>query len=182
MRKFRLDKDKELTIVNWVKKALDIRALWDKEDAYGSTDSRRPVFPYVLLNILVGPNKIGDVDQSYNSEDTFNYRRHKTVTVSVNLYARDNHLELLENLADSLDYEDILADFKTNDLYFIRHTDVLDISALLETGNEFRATMDVMFGYSYRTTRKIGEITSIEIDYAVKSNKGNHYGQIKKQA
>ena len=44
------------------------------------------------------------------------------------------------------------------------------MSALLETGHELRAMMEITFGYSDETTDKVGEITSVDIGYEVNTN------------
>lgn len=177
MQKFRLDIKKEKALVSWLEKSTGIKAMWDNQDAHeGVTNTKRPDLPYVLLSIISGPRKIGEADRNWKEDDTFTYTRHKEVTLSVNVYAKNNHLGIMETIQDSFDHDTVILDFKSAGLAYLSSTDPSDISFLMETKNEFRVTMDIIFGYVKITEDSPGEIRKVDIDYS--HNDGDQTGAL----
>ena len=175
MQKFRLDIEREKALVAWLALATGIEVMCDKQDAHdGVTNTKRPDLPYVLLNIISGPRKIGEADKTWKEDDTWDYKRHKEITVSVNVYANNNHLGLMEIIQDSLDHDTVLIEFRSAGLAFLNATNPSDISTLLDTKTEFRVTMDIIFGYAKTTQDEPGEIRTVEMDHDY--NEGDHVG------
>lgn len=162
----------EKALIAWVEDALNIKALWFMDDAFkGNTRSKRLPLPYVTLNIT-SLKGIGGPDRTPGSGvGEFDIKRHKEFTLSINIYADNNHLGLMETLEESLDYESVNAAFRAVNLAHLRTGDPLDTSELLETKNEFRVTMDAFFGYAKTTTDTPGEIDKAEIEYDYESGR-----------
>ncbi len=152
---YRLNEVKELAIYTWVSSILGISAIWDKPDA------PRPPLLYATLNISAGPREIGKPDERYKTIDIVNYTFRKVMTLTVNVYADNAHLAYMEKLTNSLALPTVQYALRAAGLAIWGHTDPLDISRLLDTKHEPRATVDVFLAYAIEADDTPGEIRKV---------------------
>lgn len=151
-QKYRFDRDIELAIYDWVSKESGITTIWDKPD------QPRPKLPYITLNIISGPNKIGTDEIKYE-ENKFKINGRRFFTLSIQAFG-ERALETMSNLQSSIEKPTVREKLRSAGLAIWNEPNVLDLTTLLETDFEQRSSMDVMFGI----TRQIidEELTYIE--------------------
>jgi len=158
---YRLDQVKEDAIYDWAVASLGVgvNAIWDKPG------SPRPAKPYVTLNILGGPSLVGDrAEHQYKTLDTWEYNFVKKFTLSINIYADDNHLNLMQKIINSFYLESKLEILQLKGLALWGYDGPADLSALIETEWEFRSHIDVFMSYGEAFDDIPGEIQKIELN------------------
>lgn len=126
-------------------------------------NSPRPEIPYVSLYLLnfsqIGddwvspPDNIGETDIIGDRE----------FTMTINAYGGDP-FTVLENLRSSLQNQAILDTLRANGIVFVQQLQINDISALLDTEFEARATMDILFRIAQDNSGDDGLIETVEIE------------------
>lgn len=142
----------------------------------------RPCKPYFTMKMISPATKSGD-DAATNIHDlsghaTTNWNRggQRKMTVSFNCYGR-SHEEAYNYMAlwqSSLELESVQADLRKAGIAVWLNGNVADLSALLNTGFEGRAQMDVQFGVASNLTENLGEIDTITIEGTVTTDQGNN--------
>lgn len=153
----RLNSTVEAAIQSWIDGATpsNCTVVWDKQGR------DRPSLPYVTLNVAAGPVLEGTPSLTYDDNDNYLHEFKKRFLLSVNIYARDNHLGLIEDIANSMYFESNKAIFRAAYLQVRTHTDIQDLSQLLDTKYEFRANVDFNCSYGESVTEEIGYIDTI---------------------
>ena len=156
---YRLDKAKEDAIHDWVMAAMSLEAnkvIWDRPPA------PRPDPPYALLNILSGPQQVGEAEERYKELDTFVYAMRWTFTFTVGIYGGDGYLAQIANLAKSLTKPSARATLRQAGLAVWGSEPPVDLSALLDTQFEDRAAVDILFAYGEAVEdNAVGEIQKV---------------------
>lgn len=152
-----LDAAKENAIHGWVEDATGLSAIWARQDA------NRPALPFISLDISSGPRKENTPPVTYKEQDIFTYRFNHVFTLSVNLFALDGHLSLLNRLIQSQDLPSKRQVLESAGIAIHGSSDPLDISQLLETDYEFRATMDWFMAYGEDIDDNTGEIQKVRV-------------------
>lgn len=126
-------------------------------------NSPRPALPYVTLYlqslVQIGddyvprPDGLGDLTIVGDRE----------FTLQIQSYGGDP-ITLLENMRSSLQKETVLATLREDNIVFVQHNPINDITALLDTEFEPRASMDILFRIAQTDTDNHGLITTVEID------------------
>lgn len=139
--------------------------IWDKQDVYGVNKAKRPTPPFVTLNIISGPTPVGYADFIYKSGDKYTERIRKKFTLSVNVYALNNHMGIATSIWTALQDENVLLGLRRSGIsYWPNNDGVRDISQLLETGHELRANIDLVFSYCEVTEVEPGYVKKVTIE------------------
>lgn len=158
---YRLDKDKEDAIHNWVKTALGFegnKVIWDRSNI------RRPERPYATLNISSGPRKVGRAsEERYKSLDTYYYPIREVFTLTVGIYGGNGYLKQLKNVVNSLQKPTIQTILRQAGLANWGSEDPIDLSSLLDTKFEDRASVDFLLAYGESIEDTPGEIQSVRM-------------------
>lgn len=150
----RLDYTKEYAIWQWAQTVLgdDFTVIWDKPN------NPRPSLPYITLKLSPG-RKICNRDVEYIERDTYRYNFKKAITLTVNIFADDNHLKHCENLIDSLEIPNYQTILRQGGLAIWNNSNPIDISELINTDFEGRAEFELILSYN---ESKIVDITEID--------------------
>jgi len=157
---YRLDQTKEDAIYDWAAASLSgTQIIWDKPNA------PRPMLPYVTLNIIGGPiNLANKTPYKYKELDTWTYQFKKRITLSVNIFGYENHLNLIESLLDSLELDSKIEILNIAGLACWGYDGPIDLSIKRDTEWEFRSQADVFLSYGKNVDDIPGEVQSIELN------------------
>jgi len=167
--KYRINQVVEDALILWAQNELGptIPVIWDKQDDYRSTNGKRPHLPFVTFNIISGParvgGEIGAASRVHSGTDTWTMKFRKKFVLTINVYAENAHLETAQKLFDSLYKDTVLQTLRNAGVAIWTITDPTDISALLETGHELRATFDVTVSFAYEVIDAPVEIRKVKI-------------------
>lgn len=144
----------------------DCPVIWDKPNV------PRPCEPYVTLNLIIPSLKTGHDSWRYLSGDDYCIGGQRTLTLSVIAYGPDikdqvpqgilSAQQIIMDLRDSLENPLVLLELRRNGLAVHNEPVVNDISALLETGFQDRANMDIVLGFAHNQTVPVGIIEKVE--------------------
>lgn len=154
--------------------------IWDKQDSQGSQKGIKPEGPYLTMNIISGPSKIGGSSETYKELDTFTYSHTFTFTLSIQSFAQNGHLEVLQDILSGTVLPTKLAILRKVGLAIWILGDPVDISSLRNTGHEMRGSLDIDFAYSVEIDDQPGEIQTVDIDGTLTSDSGTHEVNINK--
>jgi len=158
---YRLDQVKEDAIYDWTVSSLGagVNVIWDKPG------EERPEKPYATLNIIGGPSLVGDrAEHKYKTLDTWEYNFVKKFTLSMNIYADNNHLNLMQKIINGTFLETKLQILQLKGLACWGYDGPADLSALIETEWEFRSHIDIFMSYAETVADIPGEIQKIELN------------------
>lgn len=153
----RLNSAIETAIFNWIDGATStaVTTIWDKQSR------NRPSLPYITLNISTGPILEGTPHLAYDDTDDYNHQFKKKFTLSVNSYAANNHLGLIEDIGNSMYFESNKVNFRAANLQVRSQSDIRELSELLDTKYEFRAGIDFFCSYGEDVSETIGYINQV---------------------
>lgn len=157
---YRLDTIKEDAIYDWAIASIpNTTIIWDKP----TTD--RPELPYVTLNIIGGPIKLDNkTPYRYKELDTWTYYFKKRITLSINIYGYEDHLNKIEELLDSLELDTKIEILNNAGLACWGYDGPRDLSLQRDTEWEFRSQADVFLSYGKNVDDVPGEVQSIELN------------------
>jgi len=157
---YRLDQTKEDAIYDWAVASLpNITVIWDKPSA------SRPELPYITLNILGGPIKLSNrVPSRYKQLDTWTYYFKKKITLSINIFGYEDHLNKIETLLNALDLDSKIEILNVSGLACWGYDGPRDLSMLRDTEWEFRSQADIFLSYGQNVDDIPGEVQSIELN------------------
>jgi hypothetical protein len=142
---------------DWAKKVSGIQTIWFNQRA------PRPKPPYVGLNIIAGPRKVGDDNLRQDVSGVFYIAGMRYFTLSVNVYG-ENANEIAQNLVDSLDMPSIQELLRNSDIAIVSTSEVRVLDQLLETDVEGRSQFDFQFASSInKVDDGVGYIDKVEI-------------------
>lgn len=143
---------------------------------FANENSPRPALPYMtlFLNSLVQigddyvprPDGVGDLDLVGDRE----------FTLQVQCFGGDP-ITLLENMRTSLQKETVLATLRANGIVFVQHNPITDITALLDTEFEPRASMDILFRIAQTDTDNHGLIETVEVQEVFSDGQSTVYDE-----
>jgi hypothetical protein len=133
-------------------------------------DAPRPQKPYLTLKIISGPGLVTMDDQVINCKgDAFSLVGQRKYTISVKAFG-SGHIDALNDLSTLLDAPGYWDQLKEDaDIAVTNKGEVTDVSGLLETGYERRASLDIFFNSSNNKTIDIGPIESVKVDGSLDS-------------
>ena len=121
------------------------------DELYGK-DAPRPQLPYMTLKIISGPqSKTIDSMTKKNAQGTFDLIDVERYTLSVQMFGSEKaddfaYIDILKSFKNQLSNPDRLEQLRAEgDIGIQSRGTVKDISALLKTGFERRATLDIIF-------------------------------------
>ena len=124
----------------------------------------QPAAPYVTLNIISGPTKVGINDSQIFNNDTMLYEITgvRLFSLDVNVYGRDS-LQIATDLSLSIENPDVQAFFRQANITPYGSTpSVRDISQLLDTIIESRHMFELVFMAAYLMTTSTTYIETVE--------------------
>lgn len=146
--------------------------IWDRPDA------RRPNEPYVTLNYVTGPTRLGQLDEQVVEDDgSITVCANRQFTLGIKAYIGDARakqhnqfwrpFQVLEDLSLRLTSPGVRELFRAEGLAIMNVTGVIDITELLETGFEPRASFDVLIAYNetYNDTAVGTGIEKVEVTH-----------------
>lgn len=185
---YRLNSIKEKAVVDWVKACIltaypTATVFWDKQSAGGAVNNKLPAYPFVVLNIIAGPFKDdGHSDRKYKKNkagtptDTYTFTFRKRVTVSINVFAAENHLDIVSKIQNGVELPTKLDILNSKGIVIRGATAPSDISELLDSKYEMRATMDIELAYAETVDDTITEVREVQYE---KTNAPEFEGDIK---
>lgn len=157
---YRLDQAKEDAIYDWAVASLQgTTVIWDKPTA------PRPELPYVTLNIIGGPIKLANrTPFKYKELDTWTYYFKKRITLSINIFGYENHLNKIDTLLNSLELDSKIEILNNAGLACWGYDGPRDLSLQRDTEWEFRSQADIFLSYGENVDDVPGEVQSIELN------------------
>jgi len=140
-------------------------------------NSPRPDLPYITLYltslIQVGQDFVPRPDNTGN----LSIIGDREFTIQIQCYGGDP-ITTLENLRSSLQKETVLDTLRANKIVYVNQFPINDISALLDTLWEPRATMDILFRIAQSETDNHGLIKTVEIEEILSDGSSTVYDQV----
>lgn len=140
-------------------------------------NSPRPSLPYVTLYL----QSLIAIGEDYTtSPDAFGdsgLLGDREFTLQIQCYGGDP-ITILENMRTSLQKQTVLDTLRTDGIVFVNHFPITDITALLDTEFEARASMDVLFRIAQTDTDISGNIETVEIEEIINDSLGVVYNEI----
>lgn len=170
---YRFNLAMEKAIVSWIKNVTSLRVIAEQQ----KHASPRPTNDFCSY-LLGAPRKIGQDDLIQKADDVFTHYGTRIFDLSMTIYAH-NALEKASDLQNSLEMETLLSTLHNAGVCPLGASEILDTSAVLETGFEHRATLD--FDFSTRiaydeTTYYIGIVKDIDGHFITYNN--DDYGKV----
>lgn len=178
MSQIRIEKAFEDAIYDYMAAVLDasfgadvIPVIWDKQiaDSNNNQSPKRPDLPYVTLNISTPPFKEGDSEIKYKEIDTYTLPMRKAFTVTASVYAGAEipggfgYFDVMTAITDGLELESFKSILRKAGLAIRGSENPVELSALLETVFEFRASVDIFLAYAKPVDDIAGQIDSVEV-------------------
>lgn len=124
-----------------------------------------PSTPYGFINVTSAGNLDSRPARSYKGLDTFTHHFHENMSLSINIYCKDGHMQKAEKLKRSIYFDSVRQDLVSAGLYFTSFSDVRDLSELVDTQFEKRSQFDAFFGYGEDVDETLTEIQTIEGEF-----------------
>lgn len=143
-------------------------------EALTGRDAPRPKPPYITIKIISGPRPRGfDELRKRQGTPIFESGGIRQYTLSLQAFGMGGH-DALSDLVAKMD--DSYASIELKRIVgIVDRGDVLDISALLETGYERRAQLDVIFNAAKNIETEIRPIEHVGVSGTLEQgNQGNH--------
>lgn len=166
MGNFRLNEASENAIEAFVIAASEFpvnKVLWDKQSIFGATKAKKPELPYITLSISGGPVSQGTPELSYKELDTYETTFRRAFTVTVNVYSNIGWLSDAQKIADSIFLDGKRGILTAADVAVLSAGPALDISKLLDTKFEGRATVDLFMSDCVVREEVVGEVAKVGI-------------------
>lgn len=163
------------TWLDYCRKVLPEEWTVTRAESVSGKDGPRPPKPYLTLKIISGPRKLTlDDNVCFNGKSegsrNFNLVGIRGYTLSIKSFGID-YIDALEDVSTCLDDPDLNTFLKQEaDIAITNKGDVIDVSALLETGYERRGSLDIIFNSSKNKETSIGLIENVEVSGSISSN------------
>ena len=122
----------------------------------------RPEIPYISLFLLNFSQVGDDWHSSPNGSGSSDVIGDREMTLTINCYGGDA-FTTLENLRSSLQNQAVLDTLRYDGIVFVQQLPINDISSLLDTEFEMRATMDLIFRIAQGNASDDGLIENVEL-------------------
>ncbi len=134
----------------------------------------RPAVPYatLFLSSIVALNQ----DWTENDADAsgiVDMKGDRQFTLSFQVYGGADPLTVLENVRSSLQKQTILDTLRANGIVFFQSLNIEDITDLIDSQWERRATMDILFGIGQTYTDNPGYFDHMIVEEVIKNEQGN---------
>lgn len=155
-----------LGIYDWVKSELAGTDVTADKIMWLNQDAPRPARPYVGLNVLVGPGRVGHDALTEVTPGVYDLVGVREMTCSVNVYG-ERADAFVDQLMCSLEKPTVQERLATFGLAMIEQSDPTDLTALIETRWEARSQFDVRFRVTSKTRDNVGYVQSVELENQV---------------
>ena len=151
-----------LGIYDWVKSELAGTDVTADKIMWLAQDAPRPARPYVGLNVLVGPGRVGHDALTEVTPGVYDLVGVREMTCSVNVYG-ERADQFVDQLMCSLEKPTVQERLATFGLAMIEQSDPTDLTALIETRWEARSQFDVRFRVTSKTRDNVGYVQKVEL-------------------
>jgi hypothetical protein len=126
----------------------------------------------VTLNISTLPSKEGNAEMTYKSLDTFSFPMRKAFVVSVNVYANEKistlvgdkgYYNVIESIINASELETYRSILRQAGISYRNNSEPVDLSELLESIYEFRASTDLFMAYIKVVNDVVGQIDKVNL-------------------
>lgn len=155
-----------LGIYDWVKSELAGTDVTAEKIMWLNQDAPRPARPYVGLDVLVGPGRVGHDQLTEVTPGVYDLVGVRELTCSVNIYGEGSD-QIADQLLCSLEKPTAQARLATYGLAMIEQSDPSDLTALIETRWEARTQFDVRFRVTSKTRDNVGYVEKVELENQV---------------
>ena len=165
----RLNQTLEDSIYNWVVSAVSsiagITVIWDKQSSQGEGQGVQPSEPFITLNFISGPNKVGSPEQidKPGSPGIITRIFRKTITLSINILAFEDYLEIMSLIVNATELDSKLSILRSGGLAIWGVSNVNDLSELIEAKFRFRANIDIILSYGEEIDDEVGQIDEVKM-------------------
>lgn len=166
MSNFRLSEVSEKAIEDFIVASSGFpinKVIWDKQSIFGATKAKKPSLPYLTLNISGGPSLQGTPELSYKELDTYEKTFRRAFTITINVYSNLGWLSDAQKISDSIHLDSKRIILTTAGVSVLDSGPALDISELLDTKFEGRATVDLFMSDCVVREEVIGEVAKVGI-------------------
>jgi hypothetical protein len=166
MGQYRLSEATEKAIFDFIVSASgfsDAQIIWDKQSIVAPRKGVKPTLGYITLNISGGPALQGTPELGYKELDTYNRTFRRAFTVTVNVYSNLGWLSDAQKIADSIYLDSKRGILTAASVSVLDTGPVLDISELLDTKFEGRATVDLFMSDCVVREEIVGEVAKVGI-------------------
>ncbi|MCK5603480.1 hypothetical protein KAR91_16465 [Candidatus Pacearchaeota archaeon] len=158
----------KVALHTWVSGQSGITTIWANQNA------PQPATPYITLNIISGPVKIGGSDTMFwdDVNDVFVLGGERQFTLSIQSFGAGG-LQAMSDLLTSTEIPPVITDsFTDNGLAVGNNPAITDLTQMLSTTFEERKSMDVIFYTMDNTELTMTYIESVELNAEITSDKG----------
>ena len=166
MGQYRLNEIAEKAIFDFIVAASGFdngQVIWDKQSVVAPRKGAKPSLGYITLNISAGPSSQGTPELNYKELDTYEVPFRQAFTVTVNVYSDLGWLSDAQKIADSIFLDGKRGILTAADVAVLSAGPALDISVLLDTKFEGRATVDLFMSYCVVREEVTGEVETVGI-------------------
>jgi hypothetical protein len=166
MGQYRLNEATEKAIFDFIVSASgfsNAQIIWDKQSVAAPRNGVKPTLSYITLNISGGPSLQGTPELNYKELDTFEKTFRRAFTVTVNVYSNLGWLSDAQKIADSIYLDNKRGILTAASVSVLDTGPVLDISELLDTKYEGRATVDLFMSDCVVRSEVAGEVAKVGI-------------------
>lgn len=135
----------------------DVNVIWANQN------NLVPARPFVTLNISSFRNKSSPPIIERVSQDIFKYRFQRQFTLTVNVYSVTDYFKYISDIRDALVLPINREILRVAGLAINTVSDAVDLTDLLETDMEQRASLDIALSYGEDKEQAVGEMETIEI-------------------
>ena len=151
----------EDALIGWVQAVLsDATPIWANQDGH------RPDPPFVQLQVITGPQNLGAAEERYKEEDTFTYAFRKRGTLNLQIFG-DDALTRANSVVNAIELPTRQSLLQASGIAVWGAEPVRDITALLDTAHEGRASLDLYISWPEPVDDAPGEIRSVQVTGAV---------------
>lgn len=134
----------------------------DAKPLWADQDGRRPAPPFMMLDVIAGPMPIGAAEERYKQADTYTYGIRMQATLNVQVTA-DNALVRAAALVAALEMPSYMLILQTAGIATHGAQALRDITSILDTGHQWRATVDIIISWPQPVDDTPGEIRKVHI-------------------
>ena len=149
---------------------MGVRVIWYRPNA------PRPDLPYVTLSMLsfsqVGWDYIPRPDTNGDAELTGD----REFTLQMQAFG-DNAFGILEDIRTSLQKPSVLDTLRDDGIVFVNQNEITNVTALLDTEWEPRASMDIQFRVAQTAEDDLGKIETVELQEILNDGQSDIYDE-----
>jgi hypothetical protein len=147
----------EDALVAWMQAIhADATILWANQDGH------KPGPPFVLLDVIAGPQNVGTAEERYKGADMYTYGFRKRCTLNVQIFAADALLRA-GAMANALELPSRQAILQAAGIAVWGGDGPQDITQLMDTVYEPRASIDLFLSWPDPTDDAPGEIRRVRV-------------------